>query len=406
MPDTTLSRILPPNRTPLEAAVADAAAVINHDDSTIPTLYRPRDIAAPLLPWLAWSVDVLAWPRRASEDARRGLVAGSWRLHRLQGTLAGFREIAKVFGGEVVGVIKPPAKLYAAPSLTTTERNAFVARYPQLRLYRYRTVGQRIGLHCGDVLGRWSPVQSDALLRITPRAYIYRDGQEAELTVIERRVKNDTRSAVQAATVTEVAIPGQAGRLSFVGRHPRHLTATEAARRFYRMTLTETYQDSSEQLRRVTAQPGLTPIDVRPDAIAQTGQATGIHAGQFIARHLSPSTARDRIYQRLYLFDPEVDVSRRSATLHLNAGRLGMPAHHAELALRIPGERSKQAAGRYCRGYLVAANHASLTDCLAGMRDVMRASDRIAINTRIKRPVTAGESLIAGQTVAGDWIDN
>lgn len=405
MPDATLSRLLPPNRTRLMAALADAADHVGHDVPVISTLYRPRELASPLLPWLAWAVDVLAWPRGASDSVRRNLISRSWNLHRLQGTLSGFRELAEVFGGEIIGAITPPAKIYTAPALTRDERNAFVARYPQLRIYRHRTIGNRIGLHCGDPIGRRTPVQSDALLRILPRAYLFRNGVETELTVIERATERTSRTAVQA-TVTEVAIPGRAGRLAFIGRHPRHLTVTEAPRRFYRMQLAETYQDSRETLRREATLPGLTPIDVRPDAIAQTGQAIGVHAGQFVARHLVPSTARDRLYQRLYLFDPAVEVIRRSATLHLDAGRLGMPAHHAELAVRMPGTSSRQAAGRYCRGYLVASDKAGLADCLGAMRNIMRTSDRIAINTHIKRPVAAGESVIAGQAMAGDWIVN
>ena len=348
----------------------------------------------------------VAWQRACTDTVRRGLIKDAVRRHRIKGTLAGFRLAAADADCTMVSAITPPAKVYTSPALTLAERNAFVARYPQLRLYRHRTVGQRLGLHCGDTLGRWTPVQSDALLRLLPRAYLYRDGAETELTVIERTTTTNANRIAESTTVTEVAIPGRAGFLAFAGTHPRYLTVTEAPSRFYRLALAETYQDSRETVRRIAATPGLTPIDVRPDAIAQTGIATGVHAGQFIARHLAPSTARDRIYQRLYLFDPEVSVLHRTATLHCDAGRLGMPAHHAELAVRMPGTASKQAAGRYCRGYLVATDKAALADCLTAMRDVMRASDRIAINTAISRPALAGNSAFAGQLTAGDWTVN
>lgn len=375
----------------------DVTPIVTHDVDRVP---------ASVLVHLADQFHMrhtVAWRRASSDAVRRGLIKDAVRRHRIKGTLAGFRLAANDADCALIGAITPPAKLYAAPALTRAERNAFVSRYPQLRLYRHRTVGNRVGLHCGDTLGRWRPVQSDALLRVMPRAYLWRDGVEAELGVIERTVASTTQSSVQT-TVTELAIPGRAGRLAFVGGHPTHLTVTEAPRRFYRLQLAETYQDSRETLRRVTASPGLTPIDVRPDAIAQTGTATGVHAGQFVARHLSPSTARDRLYQRLYLFDPDIEVIRRTATLHLDAGRLGMPAHHAELAVRIPGAASRQAAGRYVRGYLVATDKVELADCLEAMRDVARASDRIAIDTQIKRPVAAGNSVVAGRTTAGDWI--
>ncbi|WP_313410589.1 phage tail protein I [Stutzerimonas kunmingensis] len=397
--------LLPPNSTALEHQLAQATVSEEGLEQSIRSLYRPKPIALRLLPWLAWSVDVLAWPRGADETTQRRLTAQSWQLHRLQGTLAGYRQLAALTGAEVVKAITPPAKVYTSPALTLAERNAFVSRYPQLRIYRLRTPGQRVGMHCGDTLGRWQPVQSDALQRLLPRAYLYRDGTEAELSVIERHLDTETRTA-QAATVTELAVPGRAGRLSFATGHPAHLTVTEAPRRFYRLQLAETYQDSRETLRRVTATPGLTPIDLRPDAVAQPGQAQGVHAGQFVARHLQRTTAGDRLYQRLYLFDPDIDVARRTATLHLDAGRLGMPAHHAELAVRIPGTAHKQTAGRYCRGYLIATDKAPLTNCLTAMRGVMRSAERIAIDTTIRHPITAGESALAGQHRAGSWVAN
>ncbi len=406
MPEVTLRSLLPQNRTALEASIADAIDTTAHDERTISMLYRPHGVEIRLLPWLAWSVDVLAWPRSANETTRRRLASGSWRLHRLQGTLAGFREIAEVFGGEIVGAITPPAKLYAAPALTREERNAFVARYPQLRLYRHRTVGSRVGLHCGDTLGRWSPVQSDALLRLTPRAYLWRDGVETELAAIERTTTRVTR---QAETVTEVRAPGRAAGRSFCAAHPRHLVVSDAARRIYRVRLTEAYRDSAETLRRTVVQPAehnLAPVSVHFDAVATPGVERGLFAARPLNGCLQRSTARDRMFQRLYLFDPEIEVIRRTATLHCDAGRLGMPAHHAELAVRVPGTASRQAAGRYCRGYLVATNKAALGDCLAAMRDVMRASDRIGIDTTLSRPARAGESVFSGGLTAGDWTLN
>jgi hypothetical protein len=388
-----------PRATPLERAVESAAAT-GLTPNALRTLYRPADIAAPLLPWLAWGENVPVWP--ADEAERRAVVAESWRLHRLRGTLGGLRAITRYVGVDITRAITPPAKAYASPALTRAERNAFVARYPQLRIYRHRTAGQRVGLHAGDCLGRHPPAQSDALLRILPRAYLWRDGVEAELTVIERTTVSTSRVA-ESSTVTEVAIPGAAGRLAFAGRHPHYLTVTEAPRRFYRVALRQAYQDSADALRRVAATPGLMPIDVRPDAVAQTGTAHGVHAGQFVARHLTPSDAADRIYQRLYLHDPDIDVHHRTATLHLNAGRLGMPPHHAELSVRIPGARHPLAAWRYVRGHLVATDKSRLTDCIEALRWMARASDRIALNTTVKSPATAGETVISGAILAGQW---
>lgn len=394
-----LPTLLPINATPIERAIEQATVPSDNADAIRPA-YRPGAIPEATLPWLAWAFDVPLWPSDQAE--RRGIGADSWRLHRLRGTMGGLKAIAKYAGGEVVKAITPPAKSYVSPALTRAERNAFVARYPQLRIYRFRTQGKRIGLHCGDTIGLWLPVQSDAVLRIAPRAYFYKDGIETELTMVERKTAT-TSATAESRTVTEVSIPGAAGRLSFAASFPRFLTVTEAARRFYRVTLQQTYQDSSETLRKQTAEPGLQPIDINPDAIAQAGQAAGVHAGQFVARHMLPSSASDRIFQRLYLFDPAVEVIRRAATMNLNAGRLGLPAHHAELSLRVPGRRHKLATWAFVRGHLVASDQGVLMNCLGALRNMARASDRLSIDTAIQRPALAGESVLAGHLVAGQW---
>ena len=387
----------------------DRCAKRMHGLPLAPLLTHLVDAAgSDVLPHMAARFHVLhtvAWRRSGNDKAKRGLIKAATRRHQIKGTLAGLKLAAADAGCQVVRAITPPAKVFPSPALTVAEHNAFVAKYPQLRIYRHRTVGRRVGLHCGDTLGRWMPVHSDALLRIMPRAYLFRAGGETELAVIERTVTTAAAEA-ETVTVTEAAIPGAAGRLSFAGAHPRFLTVTEAARRFYRVVLRQPYIDSVETLRRETTHPGLDPIDVRPDAVAQTGQATGVHAGRFVARYLTPSTARDRIYQRLYLFDPEVEVGRRTATLHLNAGRLGMPPHHAEVAVRITDMASPLAAGRYVYGHLVATAKTKLADCLEAMRDMARGSDRIAIDTHIKRPATAGSTVVAGRVLAGAWISH
>lgn len=235
---------------------------------------------------------------------------------------------------------------------------------------------------------RATTTRTTGWLRILPRAYLWRDGAEVELTAVEWTTTSATR---QAETVTEVRAPGQATRLAFCALYPRHLAKSNAASRIYRVKLAETYQEDRDAVRRTAVQPGLSTIDVHYDQIAMPGQAVGLFAGQLLTGQLRASTARDRLYQRLYLFDPEVAVGRRTAGLHLNQGRLSMPAFHAELSVRISGRIQPTAVWRFIHGHLVAQPQDNLGDCLEAMRDVARGADRIAIDTAINRPATAGE---------------
>lgn len=398
---TPLSALLPQNRTQLEGSLADAVGSRHPDERVLSRLYRPREITYSLLPWLAWSVDVLAWPRWATETGKRNITAESWRLHRLQGTLAGFKTIAQLVGSSVVSAITPPAKVFATNSLTKDERNAFVSRYPQLRIYPQRTTGQKVGamLHCLHVGDREYPLQTDAALRLAPQAYLYRDGEETALQLVERHIH--TERAV-AHTMTDITMPGQAGKIGFCGRPVSWLAASDAVQRMYRLAVNEPYMDQSESLRQQTLSPGMGTITVRYDWIAGQGAEQGIHAGRFVARYLMPSTARERIYKRYWLFDPRINVSRQTACLHVGAGRLGMPAHHAEMQVRITGKMSAMTTRGHVTGYLCQGDRSRLLDALEAMRRVMRASDRIDIDTAIARPMLAGNAL-AGAAFAGQW---
>lgn len=377
----------------------DVQPVISTDIDRVP---------ASALPHLADQFHIrhtVAW-RRASTDAeRRGLVKGALARHWVKGTLAGLRLGAADAGARLERAVTPPAKLFASAALTVDERNAFVARYPELRLYRHRVVGQRQGamLHKAYAGGATYPLISDALLRVLPRAYLARDGRETELTAVERE---STSRTGQAETVTEVRAPGTAAGLAFCTGHVQHLAKSDAAKRIYRVRLAQTYQASSETVRRSTVQPGLTALDVRYDQVAMPGQARGRFAGQALGGQLLTSTARDRLYQRLHLFDPDVALQARTSALHLNQGRLSMPAFHAEVAVRITGRQQPTAAWRFTHGHLVAQPQSQLGDCLEAMRDMARAADRIAVNTAIEKPATAGEQNPAGALMAGAWTSN
>lgn len=400
MPDVRL--LLPPNRSALESAVVQTLHAREHPERTIATLYRADTINAQLLPWLAWSQDVLAWPAGADDTLRRNLTSGAWRMHRRMGTLAGLREVAGYFGATIIRATLPPAKTYLGASLTNAERDTFLQRYPQLRIYPQRLAGQRVGaMLVGLFAGaRVHPVQTDAALRSAPQAFIYRNGVETALQTIERTTTTDTRAAT---TFTEVRVPGRADAQGFCGRPMRWLDRSDAAARMYRLAAQTPYIDTRESLRRVAVSPGLALLDVRYDWVAGRALARGIHAGRHVAGFLHRSTARERIHKRLWLFDPSVDVARRGATGFCNASTLSMPAHHAQLSLALPARLHQRVTSGHVQGFLVARDRSAYNQTLQALRRVARASDRIAIDTAVHQPLAAGVALRAGAATAGEW---
>lgn len=97
----TDARLLPPNRTPLEAALAEVSTLdLSTDD--LRHLWSAMDCAATALPWLSWALNVNGWSDARSDDARRAMVLESIRIHRRKGTPWAVRALIRALGfGEV-----------------------------------------------------------------------------------------------------------------------------------------------------------------------------------------------------------------------------------------------------------------------------------------------------------------
>lgn len=393
--------LLPPNATPLERALEASTARVAGVPVPMRSLVAPATCPAPLLPWLAWAEDVPVWNQNWSERMKRGIIAASWNLHRRAGTLGALKSLAQWAGCTVLGAVTPPAKRFAGASMTKAERNAWLSRFPQLRIYRYRTRGHRIGaMTRKDFAGAAYPVRTDADLRVAPRAYLWRDGQEAAL-VCEERVEGS--AARTAATMTEVHQPGTARFRGFACDHPHQLPASTARERIYVLRRAVPYQEPAETLRKVTVQPGLDPVDVHVDQVAERGTAAGIFACCYAQGVFRESTAHDRLYDRIYLFDPSVAPALRGAATFM-AGLLGMPPHRAEIRLQVRGHRAKRAVGRFAAGYLAAHDGALLEGAVKALAWGRRASDRVLVNTTTRRSLTAGAMTVAGSARAGALV--
>lgn len=78
-------QLLPPNRTELEAALADCV-VLETDPSPIATVWDPDHCPAAWLPWLAWAMSVEGWESAVSETQQRQLIRDAVPTHRRKGT--------------------------------------------------------------------------------------------------------------------------------------------------------------------------------------------------------------------------------------------------------------------------------------------------------------------------------
>src|SRR5690606_4199226 len=100
-------------------------------------LVRPSEIPLPHLPWLAWALSVDLWDATWPEDKRRVLTTHALPMHARKGTAASIAEHIRIMGAEPRRFIVPPGKTFMVPSYRAEEREAYLARFAQLRIYPY-----------------------------------------------------------------------------------------------------------------------------------------------------------------------------------------------------------------------------------------------------------------------------
>ena len=374
-------------------------------------VYAIDNVSASALPHLSDQFHVMGlegWDLVSTDEERRSLIKTAIAYHRLKGTLAGIRWAGSRAGARILRAITPPAKVYLAPTLTRAERDAFLARYPQLRLYRYRSRGERIpnGWYCGAsfVAGVNYPTVTDAILRIGWRAFVWQTGgTEQPVATLVREIHRE-----QADAQLNVAIrkPGSAGFGTYPTRLiPRsYLVQNSAAGRLFNVTLSTPYVDFDESLHTHAVRPGLDPVDIRYTQVAQRWVEHGVMFRRYVSGHLVDNGSRDRLYRRFHLFDPAIPLPRRGKSTHVGQMKLGMPAYTAELRTSIPGTAAPRQFWRWCAGYWTMPRVSRLETARQAMSLAGAMRDRVWIDSNAYKTVRSGHATKAGAYLAGQVI--
>lgn len=82
-----MSKLLPPNSTPLERALANVAARISNIPVPITSIWNADTCPLNLLPWLASALSVDDWDDTWPEAMKRATIAASLEIHRTKGTV-------------------------------------------------------------------------------------------------------------------------------------------------------------------------------------------------------------------------------------------------------------------------------------------------------------------------------
>jgi GNAT superfamily N-acetyltransferase len=204
--------LLPPNHTQLEEAFDLTGARIDEFAVDVPKLVRPWETPATHLAWLAWGLSVDLWEPDWPEESRRALAAKALPMHARKGTQVSIAEHIRIMGADPRRFIVPPAKTFLMETLTEEERQAFLARFPQLRIYPFVTRGTYRFAHftssafgrakayldasCIKDVGAWS--------RYVRTARLWDRGAETALTI--RAISQEGLGRHHAAAFDEVVL--------------------------------------------------------------------------------------------------------------------------------------------------------------------------------------------------------
>lgn len=404
---TTTADLVPSSiRDDRALALASLVDRIDAIDITRLLVWRFSHVVPSALPHLAAGLDAPLVSRRPlSEPELRARVAASYELHGLYGSPAGLRRLARLVDAEVVRIEEPPLRQYLGAAPSEAELAAFRSQMPELRLYRFRTRGNRLGrTFTGDTLaGRFGHL-SDAAARLGRRAELVDRGRVTALTTVE--LLATARSAIVEQSA-EVRMPGSIGRRPAAGRFLAglHLHASDAATRIYRVTTRASVAETDYRTALRDIRPSLEPLTATPEQVATRG--TIGHGAILDAAprrmFLAFSTAGDRLYDRLWLHDPQRRPAARRNGLRLwcGYGRLGLQARQAVLTVQMAGQPMPPRQ-RFVGGFATSAERgqADRRQLLETLNLGRPAGVRLLLTTTTRRPVRAGEAK-AGQIKAG-----
>lgn len=459
--------ILPPNSLPFEKATVYSTRRLIGIPTPLRSVWRWDACPSELLPWLAWSMSVDLWNDKWSDEKKRAIIRESFALHRRKGTLYAIDRYLSFAGSPLRRAIVPPDKPFPGRTMTVTERQTWLDRFPQIRIYRFRDAGTwtfgafashgaykvaktflgagathtppRSGTATAATL---FPYKTDAWERWGRRAFLWDKGEhfratgtETQLRWVERTRETRTGTAVD---YTRVLIPGSSVQSLFIGAFAagnhnrrngrRFLVVGVAASRIVTMSRTSEYTSAEDFLQRFAVRPALEPINVFPEHVKENGTAKrgiqvfcGIPGGRWAdlqtrIRHplktflqgFMPSTASVfRLYDRVYLHDKLRLPDDRPRTLHMGHFRLGMPPFHAKLSIEVRGKRTHFEFGDYIWGHFKVPDHKPLLLARQAVQRSMAYRDKILIKTRLHRVIRTSDGVVSGDgRHSGDLIQD
>ena len=413
--------LLPPNHTAFEEAFDLTGARIAEIRVEIRQLVRPREIPSSHLPWLAWGLSVDLWEQDWGQEKHRNLAARALPMHARKGTQSSIAEHIRIMGADPRRFIVPPAKTYLMEALAAEERDAYLARFPQLRVYPFVARGTYRFAHFTSAafgraqafIGACYVKDVGAWSRYLRTAKLWDRGEEATLTI--RAVTPENVGSYGASAFDEVVLGAKPTRALHLNAPPRLrvflIDDFGVAQRLIRIPRDASYEYRLGRETYTTAWPSADLVDVRPQSVSeqhdgQPGALYAAHSQFVLGKYLPPTVAWRFIYERWHIHAPDRVPDVRIRSTHVGFTRLGMPSFHAEIRTRISGRQMPRTAGLFVNGYLMTGDRRPIGRVREAVRVSKSLRDRILLDTKTWRLPRAGDRLKAGTVSLGRFIES
>lgn len=414
--------LLPPNRGAFEEAADLTGARIAELPVDLRKLVQPYEVPETHLPWLAWGLSVDLWDKDWPQEKKRAQMARSLPFHSIKGTQTAITEALAAMNATALRYIVPPAKTFLSREFTEEERERYLARFAQLRVYPYvqRGITGKYGCFLsqnrgpgGDVaLGPVNPVSLEGTKYIRTAKLVDR-GVEETLTV--RTVTPELVGSFEAIEYDEIVLgakPTAAMHLNAPPKAHGYLIDDYSVRqRMVRIPRAADYEYRLGRERYTTHLPDGGLIDVRPQYVAEQHltQAAATYPGgdgeRIFGGYLPPTISWRYLYERWHIHDPDRVIEERKRSTHIGYTRLGMPPYHAEIRTRMTRRQAPRTAGLFVSGYLIATDKKPIADAREAVRVSQSLRDKIWLDTKTYRKPRVGDRLRVGSFTIGEYIE-
>jgi phage tail P2-like protein len=326
-----MDHILPANATLYERTLASEVQRLLDLDIPIRELWNPQTCPENLLPYLAWAMSVDIWDSSWELPKRRSVVANAFAHHRLKGTLRAIEIYLGLIDSQIIKAQQPTQTLFSGPSLTKEQREAWLAKLPQVRVwqeYENSTDGKRMfmgGQRAHRFLNGKFPYPNGAADRTARRARWVVNGVETDQKI-------DNFGAYFQIFVKSKLPYSLFSNTPF--NLPKKFPVPSTA--YKRVITIEPIQTAPW---RSTVGPQLLPVQAQPEMVAQAGHDSG-HAvfsdRVNYKKFFIPSRAGFRVFTRYPVYDPTVVYpAKRPSIQFMGVGRYGIKPKTTELKVAM-----------------------------------------------------------------------